>query len=165
MVSRVKCAPESLDHALLGASALALASLPIPSTVCTAEEGSDSQSRQHRSTRNTTARRCRVPFALSDNFYPSRDGAPVSCATLQQTTMITPRFSCSQTERSVIISIYCPSVRVSLSPVFTPTITALELKFSGNGSRHRTSRSTWTRRSSAFTLTPTFCDSTSHTPS
>lgn len=34
---------------------------------------------------------------------------------LYLTTMITPRFSCAQTAESVIISIYCPSVRVRAS--------------------------------------------------
>ena len=29
------------------------------------------------------------------------------------TSMITPRFNCSQTEKSVIISMYCPSIRVN----------------------------------------------------
>ena len=37
--------------------------------------------------------------------------------------MITPRFSCSQTEGAVIVSIYCPSIRVrrrSLAPLPAP---------------------------------------------
>jgi len=29
------------------------------------------------------------------------------------TFMITPRFECSQTAESVIVSVYCPSIRVS----------------------------------------------------
>ncbi len=51
--------------------------------------------------------------AISEVCHSLRDGAPVAQAH-PQTAMITPRFSCSQTDNSVIVSIYCPSVRVSL---------------------------------------------------
>jgi hypothetical protein len=46
-----------------------------------------------------------------------RDGNPSSVgayfATFSATRMITPKFSCSQSDSSVVVSIYCPSVRVS----------------------------------------------------
>ena len=43
---------------------------------------------------------------------PKRAQRPSSCPR-PRSTMITPRFSCSQNDRSVVVSAYCPAVRAS----------------------------------------------------
>lgn len=57
-----------------------------------------------------------------------------------QTAMITPRFSCAQTDAAVVVSIYCPSVRVSLDPLHARCDVGVEILEVGIGRRNKRGR-------------------------
>ncbi|KAF8266599.1 hypothetical protein EI94DRAFT_1732689 [Lactarius quietus] len=54
-----------------------------------------------------------VVLPSSVEFPPPQDRPASSRAPLRVIIMITPRFSCSQNDRSVVVSVYCPAVRAS----------------------------------------------------